>query len=80
MPCQIGITHRDPEERKKEWEKDLEKKGHRMTEWEVLTRCYSKSAAQKKEEELARQHKCNYHPGGVGPVHATWYVYKVSWR
>ena len=70
MPCQIGMTTR-PEERKAEWTQQRPS----LRNWQILDTCGSKTAAQRREKELAQQYGCNYGSGGDGPERAAWYVY-----
>lgn len=74
MPCRIGITT-NPGERKRHWE------GQHPTlrNWEILGRHSTKSEAQAAETRLARQYGCQASPGGDGPEHADWVVYKFDY-
>ena len=73
MGCRVGITT-DLETRRKHWESQY----YGFSGWTVVSTHYSKSAAQAKESEKARQHGCVSHPGGSGPEKATWYVYHFN--
>ena len=70
MGCRIGITTR-PDERREEWEDIFPF----LSDWRILATVQSKTAAQKKENELAKKYGCEASAGGSGPENATWYVY-----
>ena len=74
MACQVGITT-DPERRKQEWQREHPN----LRDWEIISRHYSKSAAQQREVEEARRRGCNHGVGGGGPETATWYVYRFTY-
>ena len=71
MTCRIGITT-DLIERRAYWEGKYPRS---FRNWQVLEECYSKSAAQAREIQLAKHYKCESHPRGCGDEHATWHVY-----
>ena len=70
MACRVGITT-DPVRRKQDWQRQYP----RLRNWRILSTHNSKSAAQQRESQEARNRGCTAHPGGEGPERATWYVY-----
>ena len=70
MACRVGITT-DPQRRKQEWEEEYPW----LRRWTIISRHSTRSAAQTKENQEARNRGCEAHPGGAGPERATWYVY-----
>ena len=71
MTCRTGMTT-DLIARRTYWESQYPSS---FRNWQVLEEHYSKSAAQLRETQLAEHYGCEYHPGGDGDEHATWYVY-----
>ena len=74
MPCRVGITM-DLDRRLDEWSRQLQGMGG-IQKWGPFK---TKTAAQKRENEIAKSHGCNYHPGGGGPEDANWYVYHFDY-
>ena len=70
MACRVGITT-DPQRRKREWKAEHP----RLWNWRILSRYYSKTAAQRRETAEANRRSCVSRPGGAGPEDATWFVY-----
>ena len=70
MACRVGITT-DPERRKQEWEREQPT----LRRWRILSTHRTRSAAQTRENQEARNRGCQAHPGGPGPERATWRVY-----
>ena len=74
MACRIGITT-DPQGRKKDWVKVHPG----LLNWQILGTHYTKTAAQKQENEEARRLGCVSHPGGAGREHDVWHVYYFNY-
>ena len=74
MACQVGITT-DPDRRKREWQSERPS----LRNWRIVSTHRTKSAAQKKESEVAGNSGCNAHAGGSGPENATWHVYRFTY-
>lgn len=70
MPCRIGITT-NPDNRRAFWDGRVQG----LNRFQLISKHYSKSAAQAAENQKADAHGCNSNPGGSGPELATWYVY-----
>ena len=70
MACRVGITT-NPKGRKQYWESQYPG----LRKWQILSRHRTKVAAQNKERIVAKQHGCDAHPGGSGPVRGAWNVY-----
>ena len=70
MACQVGMTT-NPEQRKAQWKAQRPS----LRNWQIVDTCYSKTAAQRREREIAQQYGCNWGEGGQGPENATWYIY-----
>ncbi len=70
MSCRVGITT-DPDRRKKEWENQHPT----LRNWKILSKHDSKTKAQSRENQEARNRGCVSGSGGGGPEYATWYVY-----
>lgn len=70
MACRVGITT-NPGERRRYWES----KYSTLRNWRIVSRHETKSAAQQKENEIARSRGCDASPGGAGSAYARWCVY-----
>ncbi len=81
MPCRVGITT-DPENRKKDWERQVVG----LTNWRKEF-VGSKEDAQQKEYlwqlacNLNQLHgECHAHPGGGDPDKYGWWVYEFDYE
>lgn len=74
MPCRVGITT-DLASRRAYWEARVVG----LRDWRKVSSHQSKSAAQQAETNYARTSGCVSFPGGSGPSHATWYVYRFTY-
>lgn len=73
MPCRVGITT-DPGSRRSYWENRVVG----LTNWRILMKFRSRSAAQQYENEYAARYGCHAHPGGPDAP-GTWYVYRFDY-
>jgi len=70
MACYAG-TSTQPDDRKKQHKKNYPN----MTNWRVVKKVFSKTAAGEWEKE---QTECEHHGPGFGPEKATWHCYKFT--
>ena len=75
MSCRVGITT-NLQERKAHWAREHSN----MHNWQKYGPYSSREAAQRKEDQLAKQYGCEAHHGGADPQNssARWWVYKFD--
>lgn len=74
MGCRVGMTQNE-QERKSHWESRYPS----LSGWQILGRFATKTEAQQAETRFAAQYGCDSSPGGDGPEHGNWVVYKFQY-
>ncbi|MCY4524839.1 MAG: hypothetical protein OXB84_08875 [Halobacteriovoraceae bacterium] len=74
MRCRVGITA-NLETRKAYWKRQYPN----LTNWKILARGLSYSAAQKEENRYSLMCGCEAHAGGVDDGSQNWYVYRFDY-
>ncbi len=74
MACRVGITT-NPIGRRRYWASRY----RTLRNWRIVGRYSTKTAAQRRENQIARIRGCVAAPGGRGPQRATWYVYMFDY-